>query len=156
MELSFNVFDVWVIRRVPRGVEYLLLYTWLQMANRHFNGGRSWQIPSGFVEGSEGVVGEITRRLKDFGLVASAIWAAEHTYTIYNRRFDSTQIIAVFAAEVGGEYPTLNPDEHSEFRWCSLEEALSMVHDRGLKDGLRSTFDYVTGMTTPARELRLS
>jgi hypothetical protein len=155
MELSHNVFDVWVFRRTPNGIEYLLLYTSPQKADRYFNGGRFWQIPSGFVEGTEDIVGAITRCLSGFGVAASAIWAAEHVYTIYNRRFGSMQIIAVFAAETSTAEIALDPEEHSEFRWCDLERALAMVHYRGLKDGLRSTFEYVTGVPAPAQELKL-
>ena len=49
----------------------------------------------------------------------------------------------------------LNPEEHCEYRWCSFEEALALVHYRGLKDGLRSTLEYITGVQNPARELQL-
>lgn len=155
MELAHDVFDVWVFRRMPSGIEYLLLYTSPHKANRYFNGGRFWQIPSDFVDEHEDMVGAITRCLKGFAVSASAIWAAEHAYTIYNRRFRCMQIISVFAAEAKTEHVELNPEEHSEYRWCDLERALGMVHYRGLKDGLRSTFEYVTGTETPARELQL-
>jgi hypothetical protein len=155
MELSFNVFDVWVFRRAPHGVEYLLLHTSQEKADRYFNGGRFWQIPSNLIEGSDSVVGAIEKCLKEFGIAASTIWAAEHAYTIYNRRFDSIQIITVYAAEVTPGPIQLDPTEHSEFVWCSFEQAMGKVHYRGLKDGLRSVFEYITGVGTPARELRL-
>lgn len=155
MNLSANVFDVWVFRRTERGIRYLLLYTSQVKADRYFNGGRFWQIPSGFVEDNEDIVGAIERCLDAFTLRASSIWAAEHAYTIYNRRFNSMQIIGVYAAEVGEESVRLDPDEHSEAQWLSFEECLEKVHYRGLKDGLRSVKEYVTGVEEPARELRL-
>jgi 8-oxo-dGTP pyrophosphatase MutT (NUDIX family) len=34
----------------------------------------------------------------------------------------------VFVAEVGDGEPTLEPHEHTEFRWCSLAEALELLH----------------------------
>jgi hypothetical protein len=47
MELQPNVFDVWVFRRAPSGdVEDLLLHTSQLKADRWFNNGRFWQIPS--------------------------------------------------------------------------------------------------------------
>jgi len=49
----------------------------------------------------------------------------------------------------------LDPSEHSEFVWLSREECLKRVHYRGLKDGLRSVHDYVTGVEAPAKELCL-
>lgn len=156
MELQSNVFDVWVFRRTPsRSVEYLLLHTSQEKADRWFNGGRFWQVPSDKTEPSERIVPAIARRLREFGLEPYAVWAAEHVYTIYNRRFDCMQIIAVYAAEVRAEGVELNPAEHAEYRWCTYEEAHDLVTYRGLKDGLRSTKEYVTGQPSPPRELQL-
>ena len=155
MQLSANVFDVWVFRRTSDGIKYLLLHTSQTKAERYFNGGRFWQIPSGFVEEDEDLTGAIERRLDAFGLRPSSIWAAEHAYTIYNRRFNSMQIIGVYAAEVAQESLQLDPDEHSEAGWFDSDACLDKVHYRGLKDGLRSTRDYITGVPEPARELLL-
>lgn len=156
MELKFNVFDAWAFRRTAAGVEYLLLHTSQQKADRYFNGGRFWQIPSDILAPAEKVVPAITRVLGSYSLTPTAIWAAEHTYTIYNRRFDNVQIITVFAAEVTVDADIrLDPAEHAEYRWCSFDEALSLVAYRGLKDGLRSTQEYVTAPATPLPELKL-
>lgn len=155
MDFAYNVFDVWVFRRRAGAVEYLLLHSSQVKADRYFNGGRFWQIPSDAIGPHETVVGAITRLLGQFSLEARGIWAAEHTYTIYNRRFDAVQIIAVYAAEVESDSVRLDPEEHAEFAWCSFDEALGRVHYRGLKDGLRSTHEYVTGPREAALELRL-
>lgn len=155
MDLNVNVFDVWVFRRTDRGIEYLLLRASQQKADRYFNGGRFWQIPSDFMRDGERVVPGIQRCLAAFGLRPSAVWAAEHVYAIYNRRFDCMQMIAVYAAEVDADAVRLTAEEHAESRWCPFEEALAMVHYRGLKDGLRSTREYITGVDQPARELQL-
>jgi NADH pyrophosphatase NudC (nudix superfamily) len=155
MELESNVFDVWVFRRTPTKVEYLLLHTSQYKADRYFNGGRFWQIPSGFMQDSERVVPAIKRLLAVSGLEPTGIWAAEHVYSIYNRRFETMQMIAVYAAEVCAGEVRLDPAEHAESRWCSFDEALELVNYRGLKDGLRSAREYVTGPDTPALELRL-
>ena len=155
MKLESNVFDVWVFRRTPAKVEYLLLHTSQYKADRYFNGGRFWQIPSALMQDSERVVPAVVRLLTDFDLVATGIWAAEHVYSIYNRRFETMQMIAVYAAEVAAAEVRLDPREHAESRWCTFEEALGLVNYRGLKDGLRSTREYVTGPETPAAELRL-
>lgn len=161
MNLEANVIDIWVFRRGGAGgaeVEYLLLHTSQAKAERYFGGGRFWQIPSGVVEGDEPVEAAIARILGGLGVTTAGIWAAEHVYTIYNRRFACMQIIAVFAAELAPPADAairLDPAEHAEHRWCTFDEALARVHYRGLKDGLRSTVEYVTGPAGARRELRL-
>lgn len=155
MQLAPNVFDVWTFRRTPDGIRFLLLYASAEKAERHFNGGRFWQVPSDLVKDGEHVTDAIARTVRTFGLKAQAIWAAEHVYTIYNRRFNEMQIIAVYAAEVNESVVRLNPAEHSECQWLPLEECLARVHYRGLKDGLRSVHEYITGPAEPARELCL-
>jgi 8-oxo-dGTP pyrophosphatase MutT (NUDIX family) len=155
MDLEPNVFDVWVFRRTGAAVEYLLLHTSQDKADRYFNGGRFWQIPSGTIAATEPVVQAIERRLAEFALTPTGIWAAEHAYIVYNRRFEAMQIIGVYAAEVPASTLRLDPHEHAEARWCNYQQAYELVHYKGLKDGLRATFDYVTGVRRPVRELRL-
>lgn len=155
MQLAANVFDVWVYRRRGAETEFLLLYTSVEKAMRYFNGGRFWQIPSNVVNGGESITAAISRILDRFGLRAEAIWAGEHAYLIYNRRFAEMQAIGVYAAEVEDAMVHLDPAEHSEFAWLSREECLNRVHYRGLKDGLASVHEYITGVEEPAKELCL-
>ena len=155
MQLNHAVLDVWVFRRSASGIEYLLLRTSEAKAERFFNGGRFWQIPSGVFEEHETVSDAVNRLLAAYELAPQSIWAAEHAYTIYNRRFHEIQIISVFAVEVVGHDPRLNLAEHSEYAWLSFDAALEAVHYRGLKDGLRSVREYITGTTQPAPELCL-
>lgn len=155
MQLNPAVFDVWVFRRTAAGVEYLVLQASELKAKRYFNGGQFWQIPSGVFQDDESVSVAIERNLRRYELEAQTIWAAEHAYTIYNRRFHEIQIITVYAAEVDGSDPRLDAVEHAAFRWLPFDAALEAVHYRGLKDGLRSVREYVTGPSEPAAELCL-
>jgi hypothetical protein len=155
MQLSANVFDVWAFRRTDEGVRFLLLHTSVEKAERFFNGGRFWQIPSNFLKEGEHITDGIARLLRSFGLKAQSIWAAEHTYTIYNRRFNAMQIIGVYAAEVLESVVRLDAAEHAEFQWLTAEECLARVHFRGLKDGLRSVQEYITEPKAVAPELCL-
>ena len=155
MRLAANVFDVWAFQRRGRDTQFLLLYTSEEKARRYFGGGRFWQIPSGFVEDGEAVTEAIANGLNRFGLTPKTIWAGEHAYIIYNRRFAEMQIIGVYAAEVADAPVRLDPREHSEYAWLPYETCLDRVHYRGLKDGLRSIQEYITGPASPANELRL-
>ncbi len=155
MHLAANVFDVWAFQRHPSGVKFLLFYTAVTKAERYFNGGRFWQIPSGSVNDDELVTDAILRVLNNFGLNANTIWAGEHAYIIFNRRFNEMQVIGVYAAEVPDAPVTLDSTEHSEYGWYTFEECLERVHYRGLKEGLRSVQEYITGLQDPAKELCL-
>lgn len=155
MKLNPAVFDVWVFRRRAGVVEYLVLQASQAKADRHFNGGRFWQVPSGVFQPEETVPEAVDRVLAGHGLHADAIWAAEHAYTIYNRRFHEIQIISVYAAEVAGADPTLDPEEHGTHAWLVYDAAMAAVHYRGLKEGLRSVREYVTGPEGAAAELCL-
>jgi 8-oxo-dGTP pyrophosphatase MutT (NUDIX family) len=155
MRLAANVFDVWAFQRRPGGVKFLLLYTAAIKAERYFNGGRFWQIPSGSVNEDESITDAILRVLSIFGLNANKIWAGEHTYMIFNRRFNEMQAIGVYAADVPDSPVTLDPAEHSEYGWYTFEECLELVHYRGLKEGLRSVQEYITDLQDPAKELCL-
>jgi hypothetical protein len=155
MRLAANVFDVWVFRRRAEGVEFLLLYTSVEKATRYFNGGRFWQIPSDSANDSESITDAIRRLLDRHNLRPKRIWAGEHAYVIYNRRFEEMQAIGVYAAEVDEAPVRFAPSEHSQYAWLPLEECLERVHFRGLKDGLRSVHEYVTGVKEPAKELCL-
>jgi ADP-ribose pyrophosphatase YjhB (NUDIX family) len=157
MRLNAAVYDLWVFRRSGTRIEFLLLRTSQQKADRYFSGGRFWQIPSGVFGAEESVPDAVDRELATYGLRARAVWAGEHVYTIYNRRFHEIQIISVFAVQVDPDVGAvqLNPDEHSDYQWVSYDTARSRVHYRGLKDGLRSVQEYITGVSDPAPELRL-
>src|SRR5688500_10597589 len=121
MRLASNVFDEWVFQRTDSGARFLLLHTAEEKARRHFSGGRFWQIPSGFINDGEKVTDAIGREVRRFGLPATAIWAGELAYIIYNRRFEEMQIIAVYAAEVSEAAARLNPSEHSEYEWLPYD-----------------------------------
>jgi ADP-ribose pyrophosphatase YjhB (NUDIX family) len=153
--LSANVFDVWVFRRRPGGAVFLLLRTSQEKAARYFGGGRFWQVPSDFVNDGESITGAIRRTLAQHGLRPRSIWAGEHAYLIYNRRFTEMQAIAVYAAEVDDGEVRIDPAKHSELEWLPFEVCLERVHFRGLKDGLRSVQEYITGVADPAKELCL-
>jgi hypothetical protein len=155
MNLAANIFDVWVFQRRTDGIVFLLLHTSVEKATRYFNGGRFWQIPSDAVNDGESITDAICRVLSRHRLRPKSIWAGEHAYIIYNRRFAEMQAIGVYAAEVDDDDVRLEPSEHSEYEWLPFEACLERVHYRGLKDGLRSVHEYITGVEDPARELCL-
>jgi hypothetical protein len=156
MRQRVGAFDVWVYRKDSAEPRYLLLHTSQDKADRWFNGGRFWQIPSDFVSGDESIVQAARRCLQGYGLPEVSLWAAEHTYTIYNRRYEELQLILVLAAEASGSAVPQLTWEHSEFCWCTASECERLLGFRGLKEGLFWVRRYVSEAASPLPELRLS
>lgn len=156
MELRTDGQDVWVFRRDPDCVRYLLLHTSQEKADRFFAGGRFWQIPAVLRTKDESVVAAAQRCLAELGLAARSIWAVEHVYSIYNRRFDSMMLIPVFAAEVDTHDAITLDWEHAEARWCTAEECKQRLSFRGLLEGLDWTRAYITEVASPRPEFRLA
>ena len=155
MKLRTNLFDLWVFHREGPEPKYLLFHTSQEKADKWFSGGRFWQIPGEFTLDGENVVDAIKRCLKDLHLTYKHIWAAEHTYIIYNSRRKNIEIIPVFAAEVEKTDKVPLSWEHSEWGWFTAEEVLKRINFRGLKDGLRCTREYISENEAPLRELML-
>lgn len=155
MRFSPNVFDVWVFRSTDQGARFLLMYTSTEKAERYFNGGRFWQVPSGFVRDGESLTNAVLRELAGHELQVKSIWAGEHAYIIYNRRYEEMQIVGVYAAEVEDGPVRVDPLEHSEYGWFSVEECVARARYRGLRDGVRSVHEYITAPSSAAKELCL-
>ena len=155
LDFSTDFFDLWVIKRTDDGVEYLLLHTSQEKADRFFGGGRFWQIPTDSVRERENVPDACRRLLRDTGVVQRSVWSADHVYAIYNRRYEAVCTIPVFVAEaVDGTSPILTW-EHSEFAWCGAEACLERIRFRGLRDGLAAVRETVTEAGEPTPDLRL-
>ena len=155
LDLNTGFFDLWVFRRIDDGVQYLLLYTSQEKADRFFGGGRFWQIPTDAVGERENVPDACRRLLRNTGVIPKGVWSADHVYTIYNRRYSAVCTIPVFAAEAGeGTNPILTW-EHSELAWCGAEACLERIRFRGLRDGLTAVRETVTEAVEPAPEFRL-
>jgi len=156
MQFRTNAFDIWVFRRDPDAVRYLVLHTSQEKADRWFNGGRFWQIPGGFVAEHESIVEASRRCLTEIGVTALSLWAVEHTYTIYNRRREDVELILVLAAEVRHVDGIALTWEHSEYRWATATECEELLSFRGLLEGLQWTRRYVSEATKSYPELKLA
>jgi NUDIX domain len=155
MELLTNVFDLWIFTR--RGTEptYLLLRTSQEKADRFFGGGRFWQIPGAFLQEEEEIPAVLHRPLAELGLEAESIWAVEHVYPIFNRRFGALQLIPVFAAEVPEQADPVLTWEHSEFGWFTAAECQERLTFRGLLEGLEWTRRHVSEREKPELVFKL-
>lgn len=151
-----KTFDLWIYHRCDSEPKYLMMHTSQEKADKWFGGGRFWQIAGEFYQEGESTLDGIKRNLKDFGLTPKSIWCCEYVYTIYNRRFDSIQIIPVFAAEVAEPRQIPLTWEHSEADWFTAKEAEKRINFWGLQEGLRKTREFVTEHPNPPKEFKLT
>lgn len=155
MKILTNAFDMWIFTRAGAEPRYLLLHTSQEKADRFFGGGRFWQIPGAFLGEDEQVPDVLDRPLDELGLRASAVWAIEHVYPIFNRRFNDMQLIPVFAAEVPDPAEPQLTWEHSQAGWYTAAECSERLIFRGLTEGLHWLRHYVSEADTPAQVFRL-
>ena len=157
MNLNHNVFDLWIFHREPKGgTKYLLLKASKEKADRHFNGVQFWQIPCQMQVPELSLIGRAEHLLSSRKISAKSIWAVEHAYTIYNRRFDEMQLISVFAAEVDQPQEYHFDSGHAEYGWFTYAECQEKLNYRGLKEGLYWLRQYISENPTPSEEFRLA
>ena len=155
MELSTNYFDLWLYSRTENDCCYLLLRTSQEKANKWFGGARFWQIPTDKVDEGEVIEEAAERVTTSLGLDLRGLWASEYVYTIYNHRRRDISIIPVFAGEVEVSKEVNLDWEHSEYEWCTKEEASSRLTFRGLRAGIIIVEETITSLEEPPGELRL-
>jgi hypothetical protein len=102
--------------------------------------------------GDEDPVSALKRVLGELGLELVGIWAVEHTYLIFNRRFQSLVAIPVFAAEVREQIEPRLDWEHSEHAWLSADECYARLSFRGLREGLDWTRREISERDSPRPE----
>jgi ADP-ribose pyrophosphatase YjhB (NUDIX family) len=155
VDLRTDTLDLWVFVRTELRPRYLLLHTSEEKAARFFGGGRFWQIPGAFLRDGEDVVTALRRVLADLALEVEQIWAVEHTYLIFNRRFQSLVAIPVFASEVREQAAPRLDWEHSDYGWFSADECYDRLSFRGLREGLDWTRREISERSSPRPEFRL-
>lgn len=106
------------------GPQLLLLY------NHFFE---EWQFPRGGVEAGESDLDCARREFaEETGLSIRKLYENCPTaleFTVNIRGYDVERTIVYFPAEIGEGAVRLGHDNHSECRWCSLEEAQSLLRE---------------------------
>ena len=123
MRLPHEVFIV-----VRRGEEYLVVH-------RSPEGGGYWHGIAGGLEEGESYADAASRELlEETGLSAQPVEvAAPFVYSL-----DEVITVGCFLVDVPtGWEPSLN-DEHDDYRWCSQDEAVELLHWPEPKELLRS------------------
>jgi dATP pyrophosphohydrolase len=114
--------DVWPYRVVEGRAEFLLLHR----SGR--DGAPFWQGVSGWIEAGEAPHLTALRELREeTGLDAVELYQVDAVFDLYAWRRGTVEAIVPFAAQLAVDAEPRLSEEHDEWRWGSLEEAVQLV-----------------------------
>lgn len=115
--------DVWPYRVRDGDAEFLLLHRVVADDAPAF-----WQGVSGWIEADElPHLTALRELLEETGLEAKALFSVDAIFDIYKPRRGTVETIVPFAAQVAGGTDPVLSDEHDDWRWATLAEALETL-----------------------------
>ncbi|MFC1536122.1 NUDIX pyrophosphatase [Candidatus Neomarinimicrobiota bacterium] len=130
--------DSYIYRNTNAGPVYLMLKRSTGKYYEHL-----WQGVAGKIEKGETAGQTVIRELKEeTGKNPVKMFAADHIASFYDARNDRIQMVPIFGIEVENSEVQLS-EEHSEYKWVSFEEALTLLTWKGQKEGLRTVHDEI-------------
>ncbi len=130
--------DSYIYRNTDTGPIYLVLKRNTGKYYEHL-----WQGVAGKIEKGETAWQAVIRELEEeTGKKPVKVFAADHIASFYDARKDRIQMVPIFGIEVDNSEVQLS-EEHSEYKWVSFEEALSLLTWKGQKEGLRTVHDEI-------------
>jgi len=127
---SFSI-AAFICRVVDDEAQYLII----KRSSRTLYG--SWQMVSGQVEpGENGVQAALREIEEETGLVPSNFYSANLCEQFYDTDYNVINLVPVFVAFVGNNSNVvLNENEHSDYKWISIEEAEDyLIFDNQIKN----------------------
>jgi 8-oxo-dGTP pyrophosphatase MutT (NUDIX family) len=108
-----------VVRNAPGGHEFLLL----KRATKPFLG--KWFLVQGGIDRGESPDGAAIRELREETQLAPLAVYRESTRVVPAK--PAPVRLHIYVSFVSGERPVVLNEEHTAFRWCSLEKALQLI-----------------------------
>ena len=133
-----RVIDAYVFRKTNDGLLFLTLKRAKTKRYEHL-----WQGVAGKIEAGETAPEAAKRELmEETGLKPKHMFVADHVSRFYEAHGDRINLVPVFGIEVDSDQITLS-DEHCDYKWVTLEEALEHLVWQGQKKGIRVVSDMV-------------
>jgi dATP pyrophosphohydrolase len=130
--------DSYIYRNTATGPIYLMLKRNTGKYYEHL-----WQGVAGKIEKGETAWQAVVRELEEeTGKKPVKVFVADHIASFYDARKDRLQMVPIFGIEVDNSEVQLS-EEHSEYKWVSFEEALTLLTWKGQKEGLRIVHDEI-------------
>ncbi len=117
-----RLIDVYVYRMNSGIPEFLLL-----LRSRKKIYANQWRMVGGKVkEGEDYWMGALRELREELGVSPDQFWVIPSVNTFYEAKSDQIHHIPAFAAELSDQQIELD-DEHTEFRWVSVDEIDEMI-----------------------------
>jgi len=102
-----------------------------------------WQGVAGKIEDGETAPEAAIRELKEeTGFYPVKVFVADHVSRFYEVHGDRINLVPVFGIEVNSDEVILS-EEHIDFKWVTIEEALNTLVWNGQKKGIQTVHDMV-------------
>ena len=137
-DILIRVIDAYIFRKKEDGLLFLILKRAETKIYEHL-----WQGVAGKIELGESAPEAAKRELlEETGLTPKQMFVADHVSRFYEAHGDRVNLVPVFGIEVVSDIVTLS-DEHCEFKWVTLEEALEHLVWRCQKQGIQVVSEMV-------------
>ncbi len=104
----------------------------------------TWQGVTGKIELSETPYKTALRELmEETGLIANRLFTVDKVNTFYDSKRDMMNLILVFGAILNTTDVKLS-NEHTEFKWCCVDEAKKLITWDQQKKGVQIFYDMIT------------
>ena len=103
-----------------------------------------WQCVTGKIKPREKPIQTAIRELtEETGLSQVNTWTLDQVNNFYEPKADRMNLIPIFGVEVDSLIVKLS-DEHCDYKWCELEEAISLFTWTQQKNGLLAFHEMLT------------
>ena len=131
-DILVRVVDAYVYRKTENGLKFLILKRASTKLYEHL-----WQGVAGKIEAGETAPQAAIRELdEETGLKPRHMFIADHISRFYEAHDDRINLVPVFGIEVDSDDVTLS-EEHCDYKWVTLDEALEHLVWRGQKKGIQ-------------------
>ena len=136
--MIIRVIDAYVYITTDNGILFLLLKRAKTKMYEHL-----WQGVAGKIEKGEKSWETAKRELlEETGLIPKKMFIADHVSKFYEAKDDRINFVPVFGIEVNTKEVVLS-DEHFDYKWVTIEEALDLLVWTGQKQAIKIVNDMI-------------
>lgn len=138
--LASKLIEVCVFKKGDKHPLYLLL---------HRAGGEKiypniWQFITGSIEDNEKAMDAAVREvIEETSIKPTALWVVPYILSFYDAGADAINICPFFAAQVNENISVRLSDEHDDFGWFTLDEAIQKLVWHNQREGIRIVHDHI-------------